>query len=193
MSDTLGQQVADITGYESIAELDRLMDSLAEQGIAMHGIRTEQSIGKIAVNGILPNCPDVYPPASFWTSGRRIFFSNSNENPVNTFDTSFFHWSHSKNTRMNTTVMNFALSTKAAIQEIDPDLDDHAFSSGYFTVRRTVPPDDLQLVSVILKKNESLSSRENGQLIERKALRKLLEISKTGIRLGTHETVKENF
>lgn len=184
----LSEAITRITEHDSPEELELLLKHFFKQEVAMHGIHDERSIGNIAVHGVWPNCPDVTPQASFWTSRERMFFSGDPVVDGNTLDTSFFHWAHSRSIEPNVQVMSLALTNKDVLRSHVENFSEARFDSGYFTVDSIVPSDQIQLVTVRQPTNALRTPRQNGQTIERAMLHQLVSIAEAGISFGTHTT-----
>lgn len=184
-NESIAPHIQRYTGFENQADIEQLLNGFASQQIAVHGIRKEASIDRVAETGVEPNCPDVYPTGSFWTSGNRVFFSGDPEDPMSTFDTSFFHYAHAKSRQSDKITMAAALTTREAIQSAMSDWNDRQFDSGYFALHKTMPPDKLHLVVV---QNERLDGTEipriNTILIQHRMLSALVNVAVHGIELG---------
>lgn len=162
-----------MTDYPEVSPIEELLDGLYTNEIAIHGIKKHATVGTIALQGILPNCPDTNSPASFWTSGTRIFFSGDPELDGSTYDTSFFHYAHSASQDPSQKIMSMALATKSDLMDIDSGLMSEDFDKGYFAVKTTVPPSRMRLITV-QEAVEGMSKTEARKSIERNMIDCLL-------------------
>src|SRR5690554_4526207 len=98
-NENIAPHIQRVTGYGNLEAIEQMLEGFSAQEVAFHGIRKEASVYRIAREGVAPNCPDVNPPGSFWTAGRRVFFGGDPNDPMSMYDTSFFHYAHAKSLR----------------------------------------------------------------------------------------------
>lgn len=114
-----------------------------EQSIVFHGIKHSSRLPSIEQSGILPLTPEG-GQVSFWTSGKRIFGSLTGGGGINTYDSTFFHYAHSRERKstMNIAVINVGLIQDATHITFSPDT--------VLQIKSELPRDVIQLLEVDL-------------------------------------------
>lgn len=86
-----------ISGSVSPERIRGLIDLANSRKVIVHGIKIYQRIKSVEEQGVLPLTPEG-GYVSFWATGYRIFGSSlDNLSPLNTYDTPFFNYAHTRN------------------------------------------------------------------------------------------------
>jgi hypothetical protein len=114
-------------------------------GILFHGIKRNSSIDGVSKDGIKPMTPESLAGnangmSSYWTMGESLFGGIKTNGKLETYDTTFFHWSHASDGQAH---VNIALATRADLEKIAPvNIAPNSASEVYFTV----PPSHFTLL-----------------------------------------------
>jgi len=130
----------------------RVIDISNQEGHLFHGIKRYSSLDSIKQSGILPLTPEG-GPASYWTSGFRVFGASLNPSPLNTYDTTFFHYAHSSDPSDEKIRMLIALTNTKELGRLG--LNTKTISqNAYIAIRIPIPRSSIILLSVEEKVNK---------------------------------------
>jgi hypothetical protein len=145
---TISNLVAtEIGGTATDARVKDIIQASNARGILFHGIRNNSKAVLAATEGIKPLTPEsTYdgPPGmtSFWSTGENLFGGLKSNGGLETFDTTFFHWSHASDGEAH---LNIAVTDKEEINKISPVM---IKQNSTVEIPFTVPPKHLTLLRV---------------------------------------------
>lgn len=158
-------------------EVFDVIENIDTKGYLVHGIKDETDYGDVKEHGILPLTPEGVHiggggSGSFWTSGVRVFHEGKeNFTGMSTYDTSFFHWAHARNTPPETSIMNLALTSIDRLRRAGVYIPPSEQKSGYLSISAPIPASDLALLKVIVHTGSAkLSPREIDKLEKEQCL-----------------------
>lgn len=168
-----GYVTADAIGGDIIPErVVQLIEEANFQGMAFHGIKTEDGFRKANISGIEPLTPEGREKfdsdgVSFWTSGFRLFYS---EGDWPTYDTTFFHWSSIQDRKPGQNSNVIALTRRGDL--LDRDMKRSASEiteDGYITLPDAIPRDAICILRVnVYAGGTEYEPRRYGQIAEQR-------------------------
>jgi hypothetical protein len=131
----------------------RVIDISNQEGHLFHGIKRYSSLDSIKQSGILPFTPEG-GPASYWTSGFRVFGVSLNPSPLNMYDTTFFDYAHSFDPSDEKIRMLIALTNTKELGRLGLDTKKTILSNAYIAIGIPIPRSSIILLSVEEKVNK---------------------------------------
>lgn len=168
---TMGGQISP----QRIEDVIRLSN---QQGCIAHGIKRNSAIEYVLKEGIKPLTPEC-GNVSFWTSGLRIF-SRVVSDPRNNFryfDTTFFHYAHSRDNSSTEKAMTIAVTNKSALERICiPEA--KILPNSTVIIDEAIPPEAIHLF-VVKQKTDAI------QALQPVMFELLEDALKNGLRLNS--------
>lgn len=152
-----------------------------------HGVKENKDYESVRQTGIMPRTPEG-GYASFWTSGARIFMGDDPTSKFATYDTTFFHYSHSYDPDRQHFYMTLALTNPAAL----PPLESAKISQNeYLSINAPLPREKIFLLRVEINKGPTtFDERTYDQIAEQKMFEILEEALLNGYKLGDEKVLK---
>jgi hypothetical protein len=135
----------EIGGDVTEQRIKNIITASNTEGILFHGVKRNSRIESISKDGIEPLTPEslagnAHGMSSYWTMGESLFGGIKTNGKLETYDTTFFHWSHASDGQAH---VNIALATKADLEKIAPvNISPNSANEVYFTV----PPSHFTLL-----------------------------------------------
>jgi len=209
-SETLPVRISDfvarnIGGGVTSERVQEVIENMTLKGYLVHGVKDEEDYEKVRDEGIAPLTPEgtgvtaggdveTQKQGSFWTSGVRVFHSGEEDiSGWATYDTSFFHWAHSRGGHEGSTRMNLALVSMDRIRKNHPEFRIDPRSSEYTKLNFPVPRDQIILLRVVVNHGATkLSARAYGKIAEQKMFALLEEALEKGSAFGPGRELEIN-
>jgi hypothetical protein len=148
-----------------------------------HGIREVRRVRSVIETGIAPLTPEG-GYASYWTSGERLFATDvSDSGSIQTKDTTFFDYGHSRDLQSDDSYMTIALANEDDVRRHDTSF--RFERNGYMQVHNQIPARDLHIVFIeVPARQHEESGRPQGQRAELAMFQTLHALLRNGYEPG---------
>lgn len=161
-------------------------------GYLYHGIKTSDLYDKIKVEGVRPMTPEG-EFISCWTSGTRIFLADETLREGSTYDSTFFHYSHSYDPEIkDKSFMTIAITNKDQFSQLGAGFADEFHPNQMVSIKTQVPPQRMMLLRLALNKDAELTPRHFGVIAETALFQIMEEVLESGLKPGETTEIEVN-